>query len=76
MEMLSNTSGGTGGRIGLDLDHNKLPVTAGDRLQLKFKAKLSGEKTCGGRGCGNKMTRSRNPACSAPSRSTRPRKWK
>lgn len=46
VEMIANPSGGTGGRIGIDLDHNKVPVTAGDRLQLKFKAKLSGEKPC------------------------------
>ena len=46
VEMIANPSGGTGGRIGIDLDHNKVPVTAGDRLQLKFKAKLIGEKAC------------------------------
>ena len=46
IEMISNPGGGTGGSPGIDLDHRKLPVTAGARLHLKFKAKLSGEKPC------------------------------
>jgi len=46
IEMISNPGGGTGGRIGIDLDHNKVPVTPGDRLSLKFKAGLSGPNNC------------------------------
>jgi len=46
IEMISNPNGGTGGRIGIDRDHDRVPVAAGDRLQLKFKARLSGQKNC------------------------------
>ena len=46
IEMISNPNGGTGGRIGIDRDHDRVPVAAGDRLQLKYKARLSGQKNC------------------------------
>ena len=46
IEMISNPNGGTGGRIGIDRDHDRVPVAAGDRLQLKFKARLSSQKNC------------------------------
>jgi hypothetical protein len=46
IEMIANPGGGTGGRIGMDLDHNKVLVTPGDRLSLKFKAGLNSPKAC------------------------------